>query len=59
MRVATDVEGAKSEIDVLFEALRTGKPVKLKLNAYYVDRKIEKAQFVTILNEPTIKEKSF
>ncbi|QYJ86931.1 hypothetical protein K0I73_04120 [Shewanella mesophila] len=55
LRVATNIEGAKSEVDVLFEALRTGRPVKIKLNANYIDQKIEKAQFVGVIKEPVAK----
>lgn len=55
LRVATNIEGARSEIDELFESLRTGSSIKLKLNANYVNQKIEKAQFVEIVKEPIAK----
>lgn len=55
LRVATNIEGAKAETDMLFEALRTGKQVKINLNANYIDQKIEKAQFVGVVKEASTK----
>lgn len=37
------------EIDVLFEALKTTKPIKIKVDAHYINNKIEGARFISLV----------